>query len=58
MGEWGRFFWISFVLEQIQFPGSHQGLRTAVGIELAIDVADVGLDRARGDEELLGDPAV
>ena len=46
------------LLEQVQFPGSHQSLGAAVGIELAVDAADVGLDRARGDEQFLGDPAV
>ena len=45
-------------LEQFQLPGSRQGLSAAVGVELAVEVVDVGLDRAHADEKLGGDPAV
>jgi hypothetical protein len=46
------------LLDQVQLPGSRQGLRTASRVELAVDVVDVGLDRAHADEELGGDLAV
>jgi hypothetical protein len=45
-------------LEQFELPGPCHRLRAAVGVELAVEVVDVGLDRAHADEELLGDPAV
>src|ERR671917_780167 len=46
------------LLDQIQLPGACYRLRAAVRVELAVEVVDVGLDRAHADEQLGGDPAV
>ena len=40
-------------LQQVQCPGLGYRLGPALGIELAIEVIDVRLDRAHGDDHLL-----
>src|SRR5688572_21208860 len=45
-------------LNEPELSGSRHCLCAAVGVELAVEVVDVGLDRAHADEELCGDPAV
>ncbi len=42
-------------LEEAHLPGAGQSLGAAAGIQLAVEVVDVGLDRARRDEELMCD---
>ena len=46
------------LLEQFQFSGSRQGLSAAVGVELAVEVVEVGLYGPHADEQLGGDLAV
>ena len=43
------------MLDQVQFPRPRQCLGAVVGVELAIEVVNVGLDGALGDEQLFGD---
>ena len=38
-------------LEQAQFPPTRHSLRPAVHLELAVDIAGVGLDRVQREEE-------
>jgi hypothetical protein len=41
--------------QQVHFAGLSDGFGAIPGIELAIDIVDVGLDRTHGDEEVFGD---
>jgi hypothetical protein len=41
-----------WLLEQFELSGPRQGVRAAVGVQLAVEVIDVGLDGAHADEEL------
>src|SRR5215216_5950577 len=45
-------------LKQVQFPGPCHGLGAAVRLELTVDVVDVLLDGAHGDEQSLRYPPV
>src|SRR3712207_5340268 len=44
--------------QQAHLPGLAYGLRAVRGAELAVDVVDMRLDRAKGDEEVAGDLSV
>src|SRR5215208_6828462 len=41
-------------LEQYRLPSLREGLRAVAHVELAVDVLDVGLDRAQRNEQLSG----
>jgi len=45
-------------LEKAELAGALDGADAVVGVELAIDVFDVGADGAHGDKELFGDLGV
>ncbi len=42
-------------LDQPQLAGAGDGLGAAAHVELAVDIVDVGLDGAGGDDQLRGD---
>lgn len=46
---------VQFCLEQAQFLGAGEGLGAAVRVEFGVEVIDVPLDRADGDDHLLCD---
>lgn len=45
-------------LHQVQLSGSSKGLSATGNIQLAIDVVDVGLDRAESNNQRFGDLSV
>src|SRR5215208_6958815 len=45
-------------LYQLEAPGFGDGLGAVPGLQLAVDVGGVGLDRAHGDEQVAPDLAV
>jgi hypothetical protein len=45
----------SVLPKHVELAGPSEGLGTVRDLELAVDVARVGLDGAHGDEEILGD---
>ncbi len=42
-------------LQQFQFAGARHGLQAIVHAELVVEVVDVGLDRAVGNHQSIGD---
>jgi hypothetical protein len=42
-------------LEELKFTRAHECLGAALHVELAVEVVDVALDRADGDDQPVGD---